>query len=143
MGRHVAEAGAVAAAPRDVVWGVLADARRWHEWGIWSRAELEREGDPAPDGVGAIRAFTKAPVTSREEVVVFEPGERLVYRLLSGLPVRDYTGTVTLADDPGGTRIAWRSEWDSRVPGMRRALQRTITDVCALAAREAERRAAG
>ena len=142
MGRHAAEADAVSEAPREVVWGVLADASRWAEWGIWSSSVLERQGDPAPDGVGAIRVFTKRPVTSREEVVVFEPGVRLVYRLLSGLPVKDYTGTVTLHDHPAGSRISWRSEWESRVPGIQRQLQKVLEEIVVLAAREAERRAA-
>ena len=141
MGRHAAESDAVAAAPREAVWEVLSDAARWHEWGIWSKTVLEREGDPAPDGVGAIRAFTKRPITSREEVVVFEPGSRLVYRLLSGLPVKDYTGTITLHDHPAGSRISWRSEWRSRVPGLQRRLQKLLDDVCSRAAREAEQRA--
>ena len=140
MARRSAEADAVCSAPREAAWGVLADASRWSEWGIWSSSSLEREGDPAPDGVGAIRVFVKRPVTSREEVVEFVPGERLVYRLLSGLPVRDYTGTVTLLDDPAGCRISWRSAWESRVPGMQRQLQKVLEQVCALAAREAERR---
>ena len=143
MGRHAAESDAVCAAPRAVLWDVVADARRWHEWGVWSRTELEREGVPAPDGVGAIRAFTKAPVTSREEVVAFEPGVRLVYRLLSGLPVRDYTGTIVLHDHPAGSRISWRSEWESWVPGLRRQLQKLLEDLVVRAAREAERRAGG
>ena len=142
MGRHAAEADAVAAAPLQDAWGVLADASRWHEWGVWSKTVLEREGDPAPDGVGAIRAFTKSPITSREEVVVFEPGVRLVYRLLSGLPVKDYFGTITLSDHPAGCRISWRSEWQSRIPGLQRQMQKLLEDLCARAAREAERRAA-
>ncbi len=142
MGRHAAEADAVCEAPREAAWEVLADASRWHEWGIWSHSVLERDGDPAPDGVGAIRAFTKRPITSREEVIVFEPGVRLVYRLLSGLPVKNYTGTITLHDHPAGSRISWRSEWESRVPGLQRQLQKALEEISALAAREAERRAA-
>ena len=141
MGRHAAESDAVCEAPREVAWGVLADASRWHEWGIWSTTVLEREGDPAPDGVGAIRALTKSPITSREEVVAFEPGERLVYKLLSGLPMKDYTGTITLGDHPAGCRISWRSEWHSRIPGLQRQMQKLLEDLCARAAREAERRA--
>jgi len=41
------------AAPPEIVFAVLADATRWHEWAGFSVAtsQWEREGDPAPGGV--------------------------------------------------------------------------------------------
>ena len=140
MANHLVVATAQSSAPRDVVWNVIAEVQYYSDWGIWSRAELEREGAPDRQGVGAIRKLTKSPVVSREEVIEFEPGERLVYRLLSGLPVSDYIGAVSLSDDQGGTRITWRSQWTSRAPGMKRLITKAITEVSDLAAREAERR---
>jgi len=142
MGKHVAEATVATTAPPDLVWAILADARSWDTWGPWTSAELEREGAPEADGVGAIRVFTKKPIVSREEVVVFEPPARLEYRLLSGLPVRDYHAVVRITSSDAGSEIHWRSEFDSKVPGMRAFLGRVIPSVAERLAGEADRRAA-
>ena len=108
--RHSAE-------PIDAVWARLADARRWREWTAFSVSELEREGEPAPDGVGAIRLFGFRAFTSREEVVAFEPPSHLGYVLLKGLPLRGYRSDVALTAVPGGTDIEWRSTFESAWPG--------------------------
>jgi len=145
MGKHAIDATARSKAPREVVWRLLADGRGWSTWGPWTEAELEQEGSPSPDGVGAIKRLTRKPVTVREEVTLFEPPSRLVYRLLSGLPVRDYEGQVELSDTDDGTQIHWRSEFDAApVIGtlLRWQLGRTMTDVAIRLAREAEDRTA-
>ena len=143
MGAHTVESTVTTRAAPEVVWAILADARSWHTWGPWDSAALEREGDPAPDGVGAIRVFKKRPITSREEVTLFEPSSRLGYRLLSGLSVRGYEAQVTLTPSDGGTKIHWRSQFNSRAPGMGAFMRRVIKDVSTRLAREADRRAAG
>ena len=147
MASQVIDTGARSGAPRDVVWDVIANARRWSDWGPWDRAALEQEGAEEPDGVGAVRVFTKRPLSTREVVTVFEPPERLCYELLSGLPLRGYKACVTLAEaDGGGTEIRWRSEFDPKLPGtggaLRRWLTGVLTQVADRAAREAERQAA-
>ncbi|MEA2480777.1 MAG: hypothetical protein QOJ07_2699 [Thermoleophilaceae bacterium] len=145
MARVVAQASARAGAPRDVVWQVLAEARRYHEWGSWQTTVLDEEGDPAPDGVGAVRRFTRRPVTSVERVELFEPPERFGYELLSGLPLRDYHAVVSLnhADD-GGTAIHWRSEFEPKLRGTGRFYKRFVTTVIGQVAKqiaaEADRR---
>jgi hypothetical protein len=54
------------------------------------------------------------------------PNQRFVYRSLSGLPVRDYVGRVTLDRTVTGTSIHWHSEFFPKVPGMGRILERGI-----------------
>jgi hypothetical protein len=137
------EARAHSAAGREAVWRVVADAPGWSRWGAWQKAELEREGDPPPAGLGAVKALTRRPVVSREEVTVFEPPARFGYRLLSGLPLRGYEAEITLADAPGGgTDITWRSQFEPKIPGtgglFRRSLGRFIQDAAERLAREAE-----
>lgn len=106
------------AAPAEAVWALLGEARSWKDWAWFPMADLEREGDPAPDGVGAIRRFGLPFAGSREEVVAFDPPRHLGYRLLSGLPVRDYRSDVTLTPTPdGGTSIEWRSSFTPPWPG--------------------------
>ena len=101
-------------APIERVWELLADHRGYPAWSTMTGAELEREGDPPPNGVGAIRVLRTGPGKSREEVVAFEPPTHLAYTLLSGLPAKDYRADVHLSPEPGGgTRIDWQSSFRS------------------------------
>ena len=144
---QVIEAHAHSTAPRDAVWEVVANAPDWSRWGAWRSAEIEREGAPPPGGLGAIKVLTsenRRPVVSREEVTVFEPPARFGYKLLSGLPLRNYNATIRLAEaGDGGTDITWRSQFDPKYPLtgalFRRALGRFIEDAAQRLAREAER----
>jgi uncharacterized protein YndB with AHSA1/START domain len=110
-------------APVEAVWPLLAEARRWREWTFLTRSGLEREGSPEPDGVGAVRRFTRYGAGSREEVLAWEPPTRLAYAILSGFPVRDYRAEVTLSPDAGGTRILWTATFDELVPGTGRLME--------------------
>ena len=143
MGKHAVAATARSAAPRERVWEVLADVPRWAEWGPWSSSELEREGTPAPGGLGAVRLLKRFPMTLREELTLFEPPERMAYELRSGMPVRNYRAEVSLATADGGTELTWRSAFDA-LPGvgelLRWQLQKAFEDITASVAREAERR---
>lgn len=136
-------AAARSSAPVEEVWAVLADARRWKEWTPLTVSELEREGSPEPDGVGAVRLFGGGPVRTREEVVEFEPPRRLVYEMRSGMPIRGYRAEVTLTDWNGGTEIAWVSRFEPKVPGtgavLRLFLTRLLGDLATRLARRAER----
>lgn len=105
---YVVRVGGIVEAPIEVVWDMVADARRYHTWAAMPVSTLEREGDETPDGVGAIRNLGTPGFVSREEVVAFEPPTHLAYVLLAGLPIRDYRADVRL--EPLGdhrTRIVW------------------------------------
>lgn len=95
------------AAPPDVVFDVLTDHRGYAEITPLRRVELEREGEPAPNGVGAIRVLHSVGPPLREEVIGFERPGRFSYRLLSGAPVRDHVGTVALEPEGAGTKITY------------------------------------
>jgi hypothetical protein len=84
----------------------------------------EREGDPAPGGVGAIRKLGRWPVFGREQIVVCEPPSYLAYTLLSGNPVRNYRADVALTSDGDGTLIAWSGTFEPLIPGTGRLLVR-------------------
>ena len=119
MPRYRVDTTTVSTAPIDAVWKRLADASTWSEWGQWNETSLDREGVPAPDGVGALRRF-RGQRTTVEEVVAFEPPSdgraRLAYELRAGLPLRDYHSEVTLESIGGGTRIRWVSTFDGAYP---------------------------
>ncbi len=115
MGHHHVTASGNIAAPIDVVWAMLADHRRYREWAVMARSDLERDGNLETDGVGAIRVLGTGPVVSREEIVVFDPPDHLAYTLLSGLPVRNYRADVHLTDYHGvRTLVTWSSSFDCR-----------------------------
>lgn len=94
-------------APPETVWRVLTDHRRYAEITPMRRSTLECEGEPAPNGVGAIRVLGSVGPPLREEVIGFEEPSRFSYKLLSGAPVRDHVGTVELAAADGGTRMVY------------------------------------
>jgi uncharacterized protein YndB with AHSA1/START domain len=104
------------AAPPETVFAVLTDHRGIAKITPVRRATLEREGDPAPDGLGAIRVLGVIGPPLREEVVAYEPSRRFSYVLLSGLPVRDYLASVELTADGTGTRMAYAVKLTPTVP---------------------------
>jgi hypothetical protein len=116
-GRRSIEAHARSSAPVAEVWPLVGEARRWKEWSFLTRSDLERTGDPAPDGIGAMRRFTRYGIGSREEVVAWDPPHHLGYVILSGFPVRHYRADVALMPEGSGTLITWSATFDEKIPG--------------------------
>jgi hypothetical protein len=78
----------------------------------WARGvsvTLERDGAFDRNGVGAVRRVALGRRVVREEVIGFEPPERLAYRALSGMPLPDYRGEITVKPRNGvpGSLIIW------------------------------------
>ncbi len=142
-GHRSFEVQARSSAPIEEVWPLIGEADRWKEWSFLDRSDLLRHGDPAPDGVGAIRRFTRYGVGSQEEVVAWDPPHHLGYTILKGFPVRHYRADVTCTPDGTGTRITWAVTFDELVPGTARlttaVLRRLITGFATSVARYAER----
>jgi uncharacterized protein YndB with AHSA1/START domain len=142
----------VASAPREKVWDLVSTASSWKDWAGVMRSSLEREGDPAPDGVGAIRHLGLPVLGSREEVVEWEPPSHLGYVILSGLPVKNYRADIRLEEvapsdgSPVTTLIEWSGTFDPKVPGtgplLKAALRRIISRFAARAASHAARSSA-
>jgi hypothetical protein len=120
------EVRATSQAPAEVVWPLIGEAARWKEWSFLTRSDLDREGEPAPDGVGAIRRFTTLGMGSREEVVAWEPPHHLGYVILTGFPVRNYRGDVVLTTDGDRTTLTWSSSFDTKIPGTGRLMHEVL-----------------
>jgi len=104
-------------APPETVFDVLTDHRRYAEMTPLRKSVLEREGEPAPNGVGSIRVLTAVGPPMREETIVYERPSRFSYKVLSGLPVRDHVGTVSLeADGEGRTKVVYALRTTPTVP---------------------------
>ncbi len=132
-------------APPDVVFDVLTDHRRYAEITRLRKSELECEGDPPPNGVGAIRVLAAVGPPIREEVVVYERPSRFSYKVLSGLPVRDHLGTVLLEPSDAGTKVTYALKATPTVPFAGRVVmfgvKRAITELLNGVVSESERRA--
>jgi uncharacterized protein YndB with AHSA1/START domain len=134
------------AAPPEIVFDVLTDHRRYTEITPLRKASLEREGDPAPNGVGAIRVLSVAGPPMREEVLSYERPYRFSYKILSGLPVRDHVGTVEMQPVEGGTEVVYAVKTTPTIPlagpAFMLVLKKAIRDLLSGVAKESERRAA-
>ncbi len=134
------------AAPPETVFEVLTDHRKYSELTPLRKSVLEREGQPVPNGVGAIRKLTAVGPALREEVIAYEEPSRFSYTLLSGLPVRDHVGTVELTPSGGGTRMVYAVKTQPTLPvvgfAVVAAVKQAVNGLIGGIAKESERRAA-
>ena len=126
MGRREIAVRADSRATPEAVFGLLADGASWPDWSPIESFELERQGDPPPEGVGAIGRFQRGRTTGRDQLIEVIPGRRLGYVSLSGLPVRDYRATVDLRATADGTEIGWHASFIPTIPGTGRLLERGL-----------------
>ena len=142
MKRQTATGRASTPATPASLWALLEDVTTWTTWAPFEAAVLERSGDDDPHGVGAIRRFERGRFATREEVTEYVPDTRLAYRLLSGLPLRDYEAHIDLERHHERTDVIWSATFEARIPGtggvFRRGMQRLYTDYAQRLARAAE-----
>jgi uncharacterized protein YndB with AHSA1/START domain len=115
-----ATATATVAAPAARVWAVLSDYEGMSDWAPGLKITLTRPGAPEPNGVGAQRRIQAVPGMAPlvEEIIAFEPDQRLSYRGVSGIPFRNYVGEVALRPAGSGTEISYTISADNRLPGV-------------------------
>ena len=110
-------------APIETVFDSLTNHRGIADY-VWAvrRSTLDREGVPAPNGVGAIRRIEAVGPTIVEEIIDYRRPTRYAYKMLSGAPVRDHVGTVELREAGAGTEVSWHLRSTSKIPGLNRPL---------------------
>jgi len=127
---HAVERKVTILAPPDKVWELVADHRGMPAWFGLDSCELQREGVPAPNGVGAERKMRGPGLNVREQVTGWEPPRRLRYRLLEGAPISCHQGSVEIAAVPGGSEVTWRIRYRAKIPGtaavVRRAMEKML-----------------
>ncbi len=103
----------------ETVFDALTDHRAIARY-VWAvrRSTLDREGVPAPNGVGAVRRLEAVGPPIVEEIIDYERPVRYAYKMLSGAPVRDHVGTVELRKAGTGTQVSWRLRSTAKVSGL-------------------------
>lgn len=133
-------------APIQTVFDAITDHRGIANC-VWAvrRSTLDREGTPAPNGVGAVRRLVAVGPPIVEEIIEYEQPTRYAYKLLSGAPVRDHVGTVELRESGTGTEVTWHLRSTPKIPGLHLllapVLKRVINELLKGGVAAAERRA--
>lgn len=116
------EVNRTSSAPPEVLFRLETDGAGWSKWAgpMIVQSSWERQGDPAPAGLGAIRKLGMWPVVVREETVEYEQDRRHVYAFAGGKgPVKDYRAEVFFTPNAaGGTDLRWTGSFtDGPLPG--------------------------
>jgi len=110
-------AEAVTASGVDEVWALVSDANTYPEWGPWNAGGY-RPATDGPSRIGDIQWFRFGRRTvSVEEILEIDAPRRLVYRVVKGIPVRNYRAEVTLTPSAWGTTVRWSATWDNTLLG--------------------------
>jgi Polyketide cyclase / dehydrase and lipid transport len=132
MKRREVSSTARSSAPPSVLLELLNEGESWAEWGPWTESSLD----------GPIRRLRRAPITMVEEVFPKPDGQE--YRVLSGLPLRDYHAVVTVSPVDDGSQITWASTFFPKWPGtgwfFGKWLSSVVAEVASRAASAAESR---
>ena len=98
-------------APPERVFAMLTDHVEFGR-ALGEDIRIEREGVPAPNGLGAVRAIRARGLTIREEVVGWEVPRAMDYRVVSGAPLQNHLGEIRITPDGTGTRLDYRIRFD-------------------------------
>ena len=106
-------------APIETVFDALTDHRAIADY-VWAvrRSTLDREGTPAPNGVGAVRRLEALGPAIVEEIIEYQRPTGYAYKMISGAPVRDHVGTVALREVGTGTEVSWHLRSTPKIPGL-------------------------
>jgi uncharacterized protein YndB with AHSA1/START domain len=110
-------------APIETVFDAMTDHRGIADY-MWAcrRSTLDREGTPAPNGVGAIRRLVVIGPPFVEEIIEYERPTRYAYKMLSGAPTRNHIGTIQLREAGTGTEVSWHLRSTLKIAGVDRLM---------------------
>ncbi len=107
------------AAPIDGVFELLSDHAGYRRFRGFTRAELVREGEPDPNGLGALRRLATSGLTFDEEITAFERPTRMDYLIRKvNVPLRHDGGSIRLTPSGDGTHVDWQSSFTMAIPLM-------------------------
>jgi hypothetical protein len=78
------EINRTSSAPASRLFALETDGARWSEWAkpVIVQSSWERQGNPAPGGIGAVRKVGLWPLLMREETIEYEQDHRHVYKFV-------------------------------------------------------------
>jgi uncharacterized protein YndB with AHSA1/START domain len=104
-------------APPEEVFDLLADHANYGRFRGIHGSELLREGNPPPNGLGALRRIKALPVTFEEEITAFDRPTRLDYLIVRlNVPFEHHGASIRLSPEDGGTHVDWRSSYTIPIP---------------------------
>jgi uncharacterized protein YndB with AHSA1/START domain len=104
-------------APAEEVFDLLADHANYDRFRGINGSKLLREGDPAPNGLGALREIKVRPLTFEEEITAYERPTRFDYLIVKlNVPFKHDGGTIVFSPDGDGTHVDWRSSFSVPTP---------------------------
>lgn len=104
-------------APPEAVFDLLSDHANYDRFRGIDGSELLRDGDPSPNGVGALRRIRVRPLRFDEEVTAYERPTRLDYLIVDlNIPFEHHGGSIHLSPDGDRTRVDWRSSYTVPTP---------------------------
>jgi ribosome-associated toxin RatA of RatAB toxin-antitoxin module len=104
-------------APAEDVFDLLADHANYDRFRPIHASELLREGDPKPNGVGALRRIKVRPLTFEEEVTAYDRPVQLDYLIVKlNVPFEHHGGSIKLTRQGDATLVDWQSSFTVPTP---------------------------
>jgi Polyketide cyclase / dehydrase and lipid transport len=104
-------------APPEAVFDRLADHANYDRFRGIHGSTLLREGQPPPDGLGALREIKVRPLTFHEEITAYDRPNRFDYLIVKlNVPFEHHGGSIRLTAEDGGTHVDWRSSYTVPTP---------------------------
>src|SRR5215475_5982637 len=95
------DAEGTTSADPETVWSLVANANSYPQWGPWQDGGY-RPSAAGPSRQGSIQWFRYGRRTvTVEEILEIDRPRRLVYRVVKGIPVRNYRAEVVLTPTAG------------------------------------------
>jgi uncharacterized protein YndB with AHSA1/START domain len=106
----------IPAAP-EAVFDRLTDHANYDRFRPINASRLLRDGDPPPNGVGALREIKVRPLRFEEEITAYERPTRLDYLIVKlNVPFEHHGGSIRLIPEGDGTHVDWRSSYTVPTP---------------------------
>ncbi|GAY15815.1 SRPBCC family protein [Mycobacterium sp. shizuoka-1] len=145
--RFAFEIRRTSSAPPATLFRLETDGATMSDWAkpLVFESSWDRQGDPSPSGVGAVRKVGLWPLLVREKTIEYDQDRRHVYELIGpSSPARGYRAEVIFTPNKsGGTDLVWRGEFTEALPGtgpvMLAVLRSTIHLLSGLLVKAAER----
>ena len=100
--------------PLEKVWSVAGDFTKSPDPSL--PITIIKEGEDS-NRIGCERQIKSGKTIIHERLVAIDPPNSLTYIMLSGAPVKQYLGKVTLTAEGDTTIIKWSSVFTAKVPG--------------------------